>query len=242
MPEVAGLQAVELRFDPSFSTSKPFDSSYCALWGSQVELLVKNLPTNAEDVGSIPGSERFPWRRKTATQSSIAAMGLDRGAWQATVHRVTKNWTRPRTEEPDRLQSMGSLRVGHDWVTSLSVFTFMHWRRKWQPTPVFLPAESQGQGSLVGCHLWGRTELDTTEAIQQEQQQSTLCPTPLSGLGLQSTCSHTPRTMEVQLAKFWKDLMFIFRTQTLVVWVISVSLPVKHGGLISYIYFSLPRS
>jgi len=40
---------------------------------------------------------------------------------------------------------------------------FMHWRRKWQPTPVFLPGESQGWGSLVGCHLWGRTESDTTE-------------------------------------------------------------------------------
>ena len=51
------------------------------------------------------------------------------------------------------------------------VFTFMHWRRKWQPTPVFLPGESQGWGSLVGCHLWGRTESDTTEATQQQQQQ-----------------------------------------------------------------------
>ena len=47
---------------------------------------------------------------------------------------------------------MGFLRVGHNWVTSLSLFTFMHWRRKWQPTPVFLPGQSQGQGSLVGCH------------------------------------------------------------------------------------------
>ena len=62
------------------------------------------------------------------------------------------------------LQSMGSPRVGHDWATSLSLFTLLHWRRKWQPTPVFLPGESQGQGSLVGCHLWGRTESDTTEA------------------------------------------------------------------------------
>ena len=43
-------------------------------------------------------------------------------------------------------------------------FTFVHWRRKWQPTPVFLPGESQGRGSLVGCRLWGRTESDTTEA------------------------------------------------------------------------------
>ena len=51
-----------------------------------------------------------------------------------------------------------------NWVTSLSLFTFMHWRRKWQPTPVFLPGESQGRGSLVGCRLWGCTESDTTEA------------------------------------------------------------------------------
>ena len=60
--------------------------------------------------------------------------------------------------------SMGSLRVGHDWATSLSLFTFMHWRRKWQPTPVLLPGESQGRRGLVGCHLWGHTESDTTEA------------------------------------------------------------------------------
>ena len=68
----------------------------------------------------------------------------------------------PWTEEPGRRQSMGSLRVGHDWATSLSLFT-MHWGGKWQPTPVFLPGESQGRGSLVGCRLWGRTESDTTE-------------------------------------------------------------------------------
>ena len=72
-------------------------------------------------------------------------------------------WKIPWTEEPSKLQSMGLLRVGHDWVTSLSLFTFMHWRRKWQPIPVFLPGESQGRGSLVGCHLWGHTELDTTK-------------------------------------------------------------------------------
>ena len=76
----------------------------------------------------------------------------------------TLAWKIPWTEEPGRLQSMGSLRVTHNWATSLSIFTFMHWRRKWQPTPVFLPGESQGRGSLVGCRLWGRTESDTTEA------------------------------------------------------------------------------
>ena len=78
-------------------------------------------------------------------------------------HSSTLAWKIPWTEEPGRLQSMGLLGVGHDWATSLSRFTFMHWRRKWQPTPVFLPGESQGQGSLVGCRLWGRTESDTTE-------------------------------------------------------------------------------
>ena len=76
----------------------------------------------------------------------------------------TLSWKIPWMEEPGRLQSMGSLRVGHDWATSLSLFTFMHWRRKWQPTLVFFPGESQGRGSLVGCCLWGRTESDTTEA------------------------------------------------------------------------------
>ena len=79
------------------------------------------------------------------------------------AHSSTLAWKIPWTEEPGRLQSMGSLRVRHDWGTSLSLFTFMHWRRKWQPTPLFLPGESQGQGSLVGCRLWGRTESDTTE-------------------------------------------------------------------------------
>ena len=70
-------------------------------------------------------------------------------------HSSTLPWKIPWAEEPGRLQSMGSLRVGHDWATSLSLLTFMHWRRKWQPTPMFLPGESQGWGSLVGCCLWG---------------------------------------------------------------------------------------
>ena len=80
-------------------------------------------------------------------------------------HSSTLAWKILWTEEPGRLQSMGSLQVGYDSAISLLLFTFMHWRRKWQPTPVFLPGESQGEGSLVGCGLWGRTESDTTEAI-----------------------------------------------------------------------------
>ena len=64
---------------------------------------------------------------------------IDGGAWKAAFHGVAEGQTR------------------------LSNFTFMHWRRKWQPTPVFLPGESQGRGSLVGCRLGGHTESDTTE-------------------------------------------------------------------------------
>ena len=77
-------------------------------------------------------------------------------------HSSTLAWKIPWTEDPGRLQSTGSRRVRQDWPTSLSLSTFMRWKRKWQPTPVFLPGESQGQGSLV--RLWGRTELDMTEA------------------------------------------------------------------------------
>ena len=57
-------------------------------------------------------------------------------------------------------------------MTSLSLFPFMHWRRKWQPTPVFLPGESQGRGSLVGFLLWGHTESDTTEVTYKEIEEN----------------------------------------------------------------------
>ena len=93
------------------------------------------------------------------------------GVLPSFIHSSTLAWQLLWMEEPGGLQSMGSLRVGHDWATSLSLFTFMHWRRKWQPTPVFLPGESQGRGSLVGCGPWGRTESDTTEVTWQQQQQ-----------------------------------------------------------------------
>ena len=77
-------------------------------------------------------------------------------------HSSALAWKTPWTEEPGGLQSMGSLRVRHDWETSLSPFTFVRWRRKWQPTPVFLPGESEGRWSLMGCCLWGRTESEAT--------------------------------------------------------------------------------
>ena len=81
----------------------------------------------------------------TPLQHSCLENPMDGGTWQAAVRGVAKSRTR------------------------LSDFTFTHWRRKWQPTPVFLPGESQGRGSLMGCRLWGRTESGTTEATQQQQ-------------------------------------------------------------------------
>ena len=84
-------------------------------------------------------------------------------------HSSTLAWKIPWTEEPGGLQSLGS---GESDTTSLSLFIFMNWRRNWLPTPVFLPGESQGQGSLEGCRLWGRTESDTTEATQQQYNTS----------------------------------------------------------------------
>ena len=78
-------------------------------------------------------------------------------------HSSTLAWKIPWMKEAGGLQSMGLLRVRYDWVTSLSLFIFMHWRRKWQPNTEFLLGEAQGRGSLVGCRLWGRIELDTTE-------------------------------------------------------------------------------
>ena len=115
--------------------------------------------------------QRKTWKRPRLISGSGRSPGVGNSSplWYPSEkamapHSSTLAWRIPWTEEPGGLQSMGSIGVGHDWATSLSLFTFMHWRRKWQPTPVFMPGESQGQGSLVGCHLWGRTESDTTEA------------------------------------------------------------------------------
>ena len=80
-------------------------------------------------------------------------------------HSSTLAWKIPWTEKPGGLQSMGLLGVGHDWATSFSLFTFMHWRRKWQPTPVLLPGKSRGRRSLVGYSLWGHKESDTTQQL-----------------------------------------------------------------------------
>ena len=96
---------------------------------------------------TVKPSTRTPVSKKVAKRQEEKAMA---------PHSSTLAWKIPWTEGPGGLQSMGSLGVRQDWATSLSLFTFRHWKRKWQPTPVFLPGESQGWGSLVGCRLWDR--------------------------------------------------------------------------------------
>ena len=86
------------------------------------------------------------WSRKTVSKRFNITSGLSTEKAMAT-HSSTLAWKIPWMEDPDRLQCMGSLRVGHNSAISLSLFTFIHWRRKWQPTPVFLPGESQGRGA-----------------------------------------------------------------------------------------------
>ena len=121
-----------------------------------------NIKSKNEEKGYLPGFKISLHKILISYKEKIGDF-IWRNLATAT-HSSTLAWKFPWTEECGGLQSMGLQRVRHDWETSLSLFTLMHWRRKWQPTPVFLPGESQGRGSLVGCHLWGRTESDTTEA------------------------------------------------------------------------------
>ena len=114
-------------------------------------------PLTALEVCSLVAQAFSPliWFASCLTQFLLFYNLLPRKAEKATApHSSTLAWKSSWTEEPGRLQSMESRRVGHDWANWLSFFTFMHWRRKWQPTPVCLPGESQGRGSLVGCCLW----------------------------------------------------------------------------------------
>ena len=124
------------------------------------------------------------------------------------THSSTLTWKIPCTEEPGRLQSMGLLRVGHDWATSLSLFTFTHWRRQWHPTPVFLPAESHGQRSLVGCSSWGRYESDMTEQLHFHFSLSRIGEG--NGNPLQCSCLENPRDG----AAWWAAVYGVAQSQT----------------------------
>ena len=125
-------------------------------------LLQEIFPTQESNPGLLHCSQILYWLSYHEAHLWLMVESIMEKAMAP--HSSTLAWEIPWMEEPGRLQAMGLLRVGHNWAASLWLFTFLHWRRKWQPTPVFLPRESQGWGSLVGCHLWGRTESDPTEA------------------------------------------------------------------------------
>ena len=97
--------------------------NYYPYWTSLVAQTVKHLPTMRETCREVL------LEKEMATHSSILA------------------WRIPWMEEPGGLLSMGSLTVRHNWATSLSRFTFMHWRRKWQPTTTFFLENPRDRGA-----------------------------------------------------------------------------------------------
>ena len=85
---------------------------------------------------------RYTTKLQLSRQYSTSTKNRNIDQWMEKAmapHSSTLAWKIPWTEEPGGLQSMCLRRVGHDWANSFSLFTFMHWRRKWQPTPLFLP-------------------------------------------------------------------------------------------------------
>ena len=115
--------------------------------GQERQTLLGDVCSKVRVYAGHPGRE---WETNPYIWSNLVfdLGGFIKGMEKAMApHSSTLAWKIPWMAEPGRLQSMGSLRVGHDWVTSLSLFPFTHWRRKWRPTPVFLPRESQGRGS-----------------------------------------------------------------------------------------------
>ena len=109
------------------------------------------------------------------------------------THSSALVWKIPWTEEPGGLQSMGSRRVGRNWATSLWLFTYIHWRRKWQPTPVFLPGKSQGHGNLAGYSPWGLKRVRHNLATKGLQRQQWPKAAPLLSLTLSQLSPSQPR-------------------------------------------------
>ena len=132
-------------------------------------------------------------------------------------HSSTLAWKIPWMEEPGRLQSMGSLRVRHDWGTSLLLFTFMHWRRKWQPAPVLLPGKSHGWRSLVGCSPWGHWGSDMAERFHFYFSLS--CIGEGNGNPLQCSCLENPRDREA----WWATVYGVSQSRTRLKWLSSSS-------------------
>ena len=127
-----------------------------SLFRGLVAQLINNLPVKRSQFDSCVG--KIPWRRNRLPTPIF---------WPGRFHGLYSPWGR---------------RVGHDWVTFTSLVAqwwWIHlrcrrcgfdlwdgkipWRKKWQPTPIFLPGKSHGQRSLAGYSAWGGKESDTTK-------------------------------------------------------------------------------
>ena len=153
----------KVRIYPTINLPFPFVATYAKYVEGNGNLLQRPRLENPRDGGAwwaaVYGFAQSQTRLKRLSSSSSSMLNMEKAM---APHSSILAWKIPWMEEPGGLQSMGWLRVGHDWATSLSLFTFMHWRRKWQPTLVFLPGKFQRRGSLAGCRLWvaqGRTRL-----------------------------------------------------------------------------------
>ena len=146
-----GLQYTKL---PSLSLSHGVCSNSCPLSSYAIQPTHPLLPPFSPALNLSQHEGILQWVSSSHQVARVLELQLQH---QFFLHMDWAPWTRSCAS------AFKELVIYNHWVTSLSLFTCMHWRRKWQPTPVFLPRGSWGWGSLVGCHLWGCTESDTTE-------------------------------------------------------------------------------
>ena len=178
---------------------------------------------------------KFPWRRdRLATpvflcfpggsdgkESTYNAgdlgliTGLGRSSEEGmTTHSSILAWKSPWTEEPGRLQSMGSQRVRNDWAQHtykhihIHICIYICWRRQWHPTPVLLPGKSHGRRNLVGCRPWGHEESDTTERLHFHFSLS--CIGEGNGNPLQCSCLENPR----DVGAWWATIYGVAQSRT----------------------------
>ena len=139
--------------------------------------MVKCLPAIRET--QVPWVGKIPWRRKC--QPTPVLLPGKSHEWRSLV-----GYSPWGCKESDMTEQLHFMHFSH--------FILYHWRRKWQPTPVFLTRESQGRGSLLGCHLWSHTESDMTEVTKHTRLSFFLPCSCITGLTCTSFIWLWPRT------------------------------------------------
>ena len=143
-------------------TARVFSNSCASNWWCHPTISSSVVPFSSCSQ-SFPASGSFPMSQLFASGGQSTGASASVSVWIQIQHKLQNQHQLQHIglghPKPHGRRSLVGFSpwVGHDWATLLSLFTFMHWRRKQQPTPMFFPGESQGGGSLVGCHLWGRS-------------------------------------------------------------------------------------